>query len=702
MAQRTYQNMIKQSTHFWILCSILLVVVLIYQPGLKGPFVLDDGENISFHPGIALKELNANSIKQALLAGNSGPLKRPLASISFALNHYFAGGFDNTLPFKVTNLAIHAITTILIYFLAFWLTRAPALAALTNTQALQLASFSAALWAIHPIQLTNVLYVVQRMNSLSALFVVAGLLTYVYGRQLLETQRSRGFLLMSIGVFAGMMLGLTAKENAVLLSLFALTIEFVFFKRAHLDIVTRRHLFLLFSLALAIPAILFLAYIAVHPDYFSNSYALRSFSVSERLLTEMRILWYYIHLLVIPSVNELGLFHDDITLSTNLFTPYTTFLSVAGILALLIFALIKIKRYPIISFAILWFLAGHLLESTVFSLELVYEHRNYLPSFSIVFALCYFLISRPPKANSTNKIWILLICATTIMLGFATWSRANTWKDAVLLAESMAERHPLSPRANDFASRVVLAEKNDIFLAVRYTLKGLNADPREVGFYLDLRILLATLAAEINDGLARTKNAQLLDTFSINVQGLPEGIESKAENNEIHLVYHKSTDAQIHQLLKTQPISVHGIVSLENLSRCILSPSSTCRSLENIALTWFSVAAENPRTSTTYRSIMQIEAAKLYARTGDNKRALDYASQAMDGSPNMPSYQLAKTEYLIRLGRLAEARTMLDRFEKTESEDFIQYSANKITLEKLSRMYEKAIKTKTGVPSGMK
>jgi len=694
--------MIKKTTHFWILCPILLIVVLIYQPGLKGPFVLDDGENISLHPGIALKELNTNSIKQALLAGDSGPLKRPLASISFALNHYFAGGFDNTLAFKATNLAIHAITTILIYFLAFWLTKAPALAALAKTQALQLAGFSAALWAIHPLQLTNVLYVVQRMNSLSALFVVAGLLLYVYGRQLLETQRSRGFRLMTIGVFAGMMLGLTAKENAVLLPLFALTIEFAFFKRAHLDIITRRHLWLLFSVALAIPAILFLAYVAVHPDYFSNSYAVRSFSVSERLLTEMRILWYYIRLMVIPSVNELGLFHDDIPLSANLFTPYTTFLSVVGILALLIFALIRIRRYPIISFAILWFLAGHLLESTVFGLELVYEHRNYLPSFGIMFALCYFLISHIPKANSSNKIWILLICATAIMLGFATWSRANTWKDALLLAESMAERHPLSPRANDFAARVVLAEKDDIYAAIRYTQKGLNADPREVGFYLDLRILLAGLAAEINDGLTRTKRVRLLDTSNIIVQGLPEGVESTIENNEIHLIYPKSTDGQIHQLLTTQPISVHGIVSLENLSRCILNPSSACHSLENIALTWFSFAAENPRTSTTYRSIMQIEAAKLYARAGDNKRALDYASQAMDGSPNMLSYQLAKTEYLIRLGRLAEARTMLDRFEKTESEDFIQYSANKTALEELSRMYEKAIKTKTAAPSGMK
>jgi protein O-mannosyl-transferase len=416
----------------------------------------------------------------------------------------------------------------------------------------------------------------------------------------------------------------------------------------------------------------------------------------------MRILWYYIRLLVIPSVNELGLFHDDIPLSTNLFTPYTTFLSVVGILALLIFALIRIRRYPIISFAILWFLAGHLLESTVFGLELVYEHRNYLPSFGIMFALCYFLISHTPKANSSNKIWILLICATAIMLGFATWSRANTWKDTLLLAESMAERHPLSPRANDFAARVVLAEKNDIFAAVRYTLRGLNANPREVGFYIDLRILLASLAVEINDGLTRTNRARLLDTSNINVQGLPEGVESKVENNEIHLVYHNSTDAQIHQLLKTQPISVHGIISLENLSRCIVNPSSTCLSLEKIALSWFNIAAENIRTSKTYRSIIQIETAKLYARAGDDKRALDYASQAMHGSPDMLSYQLAKTEYLIRLGRLAEARTMLDRFEKTESEDFIQYSANKAALEELSKMYEKAIKTTTDAPSGMR
>ena len=44
------------------------------------------------------------------------------------------------------------------------------------------------------------------------------------------------------------------------------------------------------------------------------------------------------------------------------------------------FALLLVWRWGrYLAFGIAWFLVGHSIESTVFSLELYFEHRNYFP-----------------------------------------------------------------------------------------------------------------------------------------------------------------------------------------------------------------------------------------------------------------------------------------------------------------------------------
>ena len=684
------------------LAAILLLVIFIYLPGLRGPFVLDDGENISLNQAIALKKLGAKEISQAWLANDSGPLKRPLASISFALNHYFAGGFGNTLPFKVTNLAIHMANIILVYFLVMSLMRTPALAPLTSAYQQHIAGLTAALWAVHPIQLTNVLYVVQRMNSLSALFVLTGLLIYMRGRRLLADESPGGLRLMVAGMFVGLLFGLMAKENAALFPLFALVIEFTLFRRDQLSIKTRRHLWLFYSAIIALPAIIFIAYLIKHPGFISDSYTLRDFTMTERLLTEARILWFYISLLLFPSPNQLGLFHDDIFYSTSLFRPYTTFLAILGLGGVLLFALAKNKRYPVASFAIFWFLTGHLLESSVFSLELAYEHRNYLPSLGVLFALSYLLVSFVYKRGLTARTSIILSYAVVLVLGFCTWNQANAWKDIESLAGSIVVHHPDSPRANDFAARVNLNEKNDIMAAIGYTLHGLDIAPHEVGFHIDLQILLATLAVEINSSAVIPASANNQKITGAHIQGLSDRIEVKLKNTKISLAYPKSTELQINQLLTTQPISVHGIVAIENLRRCIINPTQMCQSLQNKALGWFIAASNSAQTDREYRAVIFSDTAMLYAYMGDYNHALEYMNRATHTSPHLLSYQLAKAEYLIRIGRLTEAKTMLDYFEEAEMTNDMQFSVNKSTIDKLVEMYKKATLGETLAASSRK
>ena len=642
------------------LAAILLIVGLAYLPGLRGPFVLDDAENISRDPSIAIRELNWEGIRLALGADARAPLKRPLASLTFALNHYWAGGFDATWYFKVTNLAIHAINAVLVYGVALLLLSSPRLReTLTPPQKQTVALLGTALWAIHPIQLTNILYVVQRMNSLATLFMLVGLILFMRGRQHLATSSAKALWLMCIGAVGGTTFGILAKENAALTPLYLLVIEYTLFSRNDLDKRTRHYLYAFYALSLAIPAAVFVIYIAAHPQFITDAFATRQFTAYERLLTETRVLWYYVGLLLVPSTNRLSLFHDDILPSHGLFDPFSTFFAASGIAAVLVFSLLNAKRFPVAALAILWFLVGHSMESTVLDLELVFEHRNYLPSLGPLFAFAYGLIALTKIGSSSKLLWYGCAVILVGMLGIDTWVRADSWRDIHTFAVTEAQHHPMSERANDFASRVSLIERQDVGEALKYTLLGLKAAPREVGFWIDLQVLSAMLPSRYN---------------YIAVADLPIPLEHTAHET-------------IPRLLREEHVSVHGVVSFENLRRCVVMPPHACISLREKATQWIVLAADESQTSHDYHGILAANAAQLLADTGDYMQAYQYMNRASAELPDLMSYKLAKAEYLLRLRCLDQAKTVIEQIEQMKQNKNAYNLTNQTSLIRLKEIY---------------
>ena len=359
----------------WLVLTVALALVaLAYLPGLRGPFVFDDFPNILNNPAVALTELTPQALRTAALSNHSGPLGRPVAALSFGLDHYRAGGFY-PLAFKLTNLAIHLLNVLLVYAIAVRLARRLGV----GEGAAAVGLFCALLWGLHPLQLTSVLYVVQRMASLSMLFVLAALLCLAAARDRVATVARRwaacGWLLAG-GLCFG--LGLLAKENAALLVLLYPLVDRVLYPQARYwrwlrrpaagGIATRCLIWL--AVALAVAALAW----QVAPGY-----AARPFTLLERQLTEARVLWFYIGLFALPRIHAFGLYHDDIAISTGLFAPWTTLPAVLGIVALVLLGFWLLRRAPLAGFGILWFFAGHVMESTLIPLEIAHEHRNYLP-----------------------------------------------------------------------------------------------------------------------------------------------------------------------------------------------------------------------------------------------------------------------------------------------------------------------------------
>jgi tetratricopeptide (TPR) repeat protein len=181
----------------------------------------------------------------------------------------------------------------------------------------------------------------------------------------------------------------------------------------------------------------------VYALYYLNSvdtyYIQRSFTLNERVFSEGVILFEYLRQLIAPDITVMGPYQDDIWRIRGAET--ITWLALPAWLLLLSLALVWRHRIPTFAFGVLFFLAGHLLESTIFSLELYFEHRNYLPSLGPISALV-------AAAWATNKQWPKYTSfGFAAVMGLLLWQTTTLWGSDKDAAIAWNKKHPTSTRA---------------------------------------------------------------------------------------------------------------------------------------------------------------------------------------------------------------------------------------------------------------
>jgi tetratricopeptide (TPR) repeat protein len=430
----------------FILIAILTVAA--YSSTLHSPTVLDDTSAFLSSSRLFLPEISFDSL--AGLTKTRFGINRFIPVLSFALNHYTSEG--RLLDYHLTNIAIHLLTLLFFYLflgklLALHSSGSRQDHVLKHLPTSIFIALTAGLWALNPVQTNAVTYLVQRMTSLCALFYVASLFFYLSGR--LENRAVRRILYFSLaGV--GALGAFLSKENSATLPLAALMLENFFIspgclgnflkkiKPAHWALVA------LFTL-LALPIV----------EAFLRSmlggFHARPFTAWERLLTESRVVVWYISLLFYPLPSRLNLDHD-FALSTGLTAPWGTAISILLLLALFISAIGYAKRHPLYSFGILWFLINLIIESTIIPLEIVFEHRLYLPSMGLFMAAscvaAVFIKSITSfTANHEQKtIWLMLTVILLSTSSVLTTLRNNTWFDEFTIYEDCYRKSPEKPR----------------------------------------------------------------------------------------------------------------------------------------------------------------------------------------------------------------------------------------------------------------
>jgi protein O-mannosyl-transferase len=444
----------------------LLLGLWIYWPGHVGPALLDDRSNIL--PIVDLAE-NPDLARDYIFGNKSGPLGRPVSVGSFVLEKlYIPGGIARS---KQVNIILHLINFALLAYLFSRLLQ------WINAPRYQwLGVMLAAGWLLSPINVSSTLYVVQRMAMLATTFMLVACICYVRWREGLRDGKSKWLSLLLVP--ACFLLALLSKENAVVLVPILLLMEALWFQfeGGHGKAIPW-----LRNLSLGLiggGALVTLLLLGVYYEFLTDAHVRRSFSLTERVLTQSRILWDYLAQIGWPDTARMGIYHDDVVVSRSLFEPITTLYSLLGWGALAIFSglLLYWKWGRYLVFALSWFLAGHVTESTVWPLELYFEHRNYFPGMGVFLAAGVVLALAMRQWAELGRPLLVYAGLAVMALALQTSSQVQIWSNYPLLILSTVNAHPESPRANiDMA--VLLAGVGDYNAARVYSHKASEAAP---------------------------------------------------------------------------------------------------------------------------------------------------------------------------------------------------------------------------------
>jgi hypothetical protein len=605
----TFARLDQRAWMAWaVVLAIVAVMIGIYLPGLHGGFVFDDFPNLVDNAAVHVADLRLSSWTAAAFSSEAGTLQRPLSMLSFAINYYFTG-FDPA-AMKLTNIAVHALNTLLVFGLVRTLF-ALAAPSVSSQRRQWTAIFVAAAWSLHPINYLAVLYVVQRMESLAHVFVFGGLWLYLLGRQ--EQLRGKsGRALIGIGLVGGTGLGVLCKESAALLPLYAWLAEACV--PALRQSPQRKQVRLLFAAMLWLPLVAGLAWLL--PRFMTPSaYAGRGFTLGERLLTEGRVLIEYLQWSVFPKLGDLSLYHDDFVISKGWWSPPSTLFAALALATMAAFAWWLRGRRPISALGLLWFLAAQSMTATIIPLELIFEHRNYFALVGVCLVLADLLLFASAQ-GPMRRIGAMLAVVFVLGLGATTHLRAWEWRDPMRFAMVEARKRPESPRAMyQYGRMLVIAtdyKANSPYVKPAFdTLEQARALPKS-GILPHSALLL--LASHTHRPLK------------------PEWW----------------TDMQAR--LRATPVGAQEINAISSLVRC--ARDGGC----NFPISDM-VATLDAASSRPHADMYNMYADYLYNVTRERERAVALFRKSIEMRPQIGQYRINLIKVLIAMGRLDEART---------------------------------------------
>lgn len=429
--------------HLIVFAFLSAAIFLAYSNSLNGTWALDDA-----------------SLGRVGNIGNDLTLRigrRKITDLTFLLNQWINP--FSVFNYRVTNIVLHVINSMLVYWISLVTLRLPEMRERFGKYSYPVALLTSTIFAVHPININAVAYIVQRLTSLSAFFVLLALLSYSYAR----TSAGR---LMSVTLYLSsvvlVLMGIFSKENAVLaLPLFMMYDYFFISGLRGKGFLRNGVIVTLGGLAVfAVTSIYYVNFFRTAGDLFRILLNMNQqippatwtavdvyWTPLQHIMTEFRIIARYLVLLLLPLPNFLVFDRWGMPLSTGVTEPLTTLISFLIIAGLLLFSVLKAKKMPFLSFGILWYLIAISLESFAVGSDLYFEHRNYLPVAGLFLGItAQAAVLSKETLLKAKTLWTVVL-VLSVLLGGLTFQRNFVWKDSITLWSDTVKKEPGDLRA---------------------------------------------------------------------------------------------------------------------------------------------------------------------------------------------------------------------------------------------------------------
>ena len=415
--------------------ALLLALALVtYSNSFSGGFEGDSGPLVTEDPRVqqvSRANLGLVFTQQYWHPTADSGLYRPLVTLSWMFNYVVLGNHDRAAGYHAINLAFHAGNVLLAWLLVLEIWKLPSAA-----------FFTAAIFALHPVNSEAVTNVAGRADLMAALGVLAAVLLYVRLSSASGSRRVAG----PLWIFAATLFGVFSKENAVVVPAVMVLYDAVI--RREEPFPWRRVLPAYAAAAAAVIVMLMVRYVVLSrlaspdPPFVDNPLVGAGFWTAR--LTALEVIWRYVGLLVWPERLSWDYSYNQIPMATTA----GGLAALAGIVFVMALLIWLVRRHPQACFFGAFFFLALVPVSNVLLLigTIMAERLLYLPSLG--FSACLVAVAGLGWSGSRFARFrpVVVACLIVILgvLGLRTWQRNAEWTDGEKLWASATRVSPNS------------------------------------------------------------------------------------------------------------------------------------------------------------------------------------------------------------------------------------------------------------------
>lgn len=484
---------------YWLCVPVFLVAstLFFYYPSLRYAFQFDDIANITKH-----FDLRHYTFWDLFFSGPRW--------ISYWLNsvQYALGKFD-PYYYRLFNVCLHAANGVLLFFICLLGLATRKSVDFFKHNAVAVASVTALLFLLHPVQTQTVSYVIQgQLEGLAAFFMLSMTLIFMY----FCYAHNKAFKQFSFCMLVFLtVLSCCTKEIAIISPVLLLLVDWFFIAQGSCQSIKTRVWVHLMIGVLVISVYTYFFKIAFFVDIFALKRIAHNnigniithtttavITPHDYFISQFKVILHYFWIFLWPFSISV---EYDWMLSKSFFAADSCLPFL--LLCALAYGVIRALRRDassMVAFGFCWFFICIIPRSSIIpSPELIVDYKTYMASCGLLFLLAAFIIFAWAKLAAffmklglptvrKNALEQVLVLSLVVPLGFATMHRNIVWRSGLEFWGNMLENAPGKARVNNNYGVELLQQCRKPQESIAYFTKAIALDPHYYDPYNNLAV----------------------------------------------------------------------------------------------------------------------------------------------------------------------------------------------------------------------